>query len=105
MYTKLLSERVSKDITMTKNVEGPGYKKYKKHKNGFSKLLDTVKENKGKTLAGFLGLLSLEELWRNGFFSGDKTNEKEKAKNLKKLVEQKDADKYPNRKDKNSAAT
>ena len=112
MYTKLLSEHVSKDITMTKdkkivvsNVKGFKHKKYKKHKNGFSKLLNAVKENKGKTMFTLFGLLGLEELWRNGFFSGDKTNEKEKAKNLKKLFEQKDADKYPNRKDKNSAST
>ena len=73
--------------------------------NKFGKLLNTVKENKGTTLASLFGLVTFEELLRRSFFSGDKTNEKEKAKDLKKLVEQKDTDKYPNGKDKNSAST
>ena len=59
-----------------------------------------------KTVSGLVVFATLEELLRRSFFGGEKTNEKEgDSKYLKKLVDQKDTDKYPNRKDKNSAVT
>ena len=108
LYAKLIGEELKKDVfesLIQNDNDNDNFTNKAKRGKKFRNLIGKVKENKGKMAFGFVSFLGLEELLRRSFFSGEKTNEKEKAKNLKKLVEQKDADKYPNRKDKNSAAT
>jgi len=66
------------------------------------RILNKVKENKGKIGGGFVSLFALEELWRRGFFSKNGTNEK--SQNSENLKDLKNETKSQKGKNANSAA-
>jgi len=90
LYAKLideeLGEKVFESLIQNDNDnDNDNFTNKAKRRKKFRNLIGKVKENKGKTAFGFVSFLGLEELLRRNFFSGEKTNEKEKAKKFKKV--------------------